>query len=222
VAAARAALHVAASARTPLPALVEAFFRAEVVERTCAAAGCDGGTARVTHRVARPPRALVLHIKRFVAAADGGGASASGAQWAMHKRHNRVAIPQAFSLAPFVDTLTSEEEMLHASQDSGDEAAAVDAAAAAAATAAPRYALRSVISHLGVSAACGHFVADIFAPELRCWIRHDDALVKPVSTREVFTPRMESDAYILVYELQDAEGGPVHPCLPGSETNMRA
>lgn len=45
--------------------LMEYFFTSEVVESRCEAAGCDCKTATLTRFLLRPPRVLVIHLKRF-------------------------------------------------------------------------------------------------------------------------------------------------------------
>ena len=61
----------AAPPRVPtLQTLLASFFDDDAVDVTCDK--CGHGAATVTHRVARLPRVLILHLKRFDHTADGG------------------------------------------------------------------------------------------------------------------------------------------------------
>ena len=65
------------------------------------------------------------------------------------------------------------------------------------------YRLRGVVSHQGVTAAAGHFVADVDAgrgrQEPSRWVRCNDSVVAPLAAEQRRT-RMHQ-AYILTYEL---------------------
>ena len=85
-----------------LPALLAAFFAPERgVERACA--GCGHGRATLRRRLQRPPRVLLLQLKRFRASAPQPAApGAPQPPITLLKCCRRVAAPPQLSLAPHV------------------------------------------------------------------------------------------------------------------------
>eukprot|EP00897_Mesotaenium_endlicherianum_P001697 jgi/Mesen1/1555/ME000134S00669 len=68
------------------------------------------------------------------------------------------------------------------------------------------YVLQAIISHLGPTATCGHFVADTFEPVRQQWFHHDDSIVSQVHESSVLTTQKEAEAYMLVYVHKDIAG----------------
>jgi hypothetical protein len=61
------------------------------------------------------------------------------------------------------------------------------------------YKLHGLVSHVGASAAAGHYTADVLDAVTRVWRRHDDARVSTVSEAAVFSEAAQESAYLLVY-----------------------
>jgi hypothetical protein len=61
------------------------------------------------------------------------------------------------------------------------------------------YRLHGLVSHVGASAAAGHYTADVWDGGARAWRRHDDARVAAVSEAAVFCEAAQESAYLLVY-----------------------
>jgi len=64
------------------------------------------------------------------------------------------------------------------------------------------YQLQSVVSHYGASANAGHYVADVFRPEIGGWFRYDDTRVTKIDSVTVRKGPNCTNGYILTYLYQ--------------------
>ena len=61
------------------------------------------------------------------------------------------------------------------------------------------YQLQSVVSHHGLTASAGHYVADVFRYDLGGWLRYDDQRVSSTSLEVVTSGSNIYNGYILTY-----------------------
>ena len=173
-------------------ALLGDYFRSEDVERRCE--GCARETAVATRSLATPlPCALMLHLKRFDAAARGGGS------------HGPSGAP---ARAVKLSTAVEVEREIELKAEVGIEAAHRSAPASM------RYELRAVVSHHGGSMACGHYtcVARTRGADGATWVEFDDdrrpdvaAWRRPEAPRgaaedPTSDPAHRRGGYLLLYE----------------------
>ena len=142
--AAAAASAAANLGAVPLESLLNGFFAAETLERTCEKPGCDGKRATLSRKIVRLPRVLVVHLKRFRLVESLSGANdenadadvvlgkhAGAGALRMAKIVKRVALPMKVSLANFASGDALKGPPPRASTDANADADASPAASPA-------------------------------------------------------------------------------------------
>eukprot|EP00741_Cyanophora_paradoxa_P008129 tig00001264_g7866.t1 len=71
-----------------------------------------------------------------------------------------------------------------------------------------RYRLHSIISHVGSSAAAGHYICDVHDGASGRWLNLNDASVREVAAAEVFGERRQAAGYIFFYVNEACRPGP--------------
>ena len=219
----------AAKAAPGSPVLMEALLKGffdggHDVERTCDQCG-QSCQSTVRSRLKRLPRALILHVKRFSVDSFGRPRKRSDPiqlkPFIDLRDHVTLDVaPPPPATPPAQATPPASPPMGAATPPPADGAAstggfvpplqlAEDGAPTAGGTGDGGrqqtccYRLRGVVSHQGVTAAAGHFVADVDAgrgrQEPSRWVRCNDSVVAPLAAEQRRT-RMHQ-AYILTYEL---------------------
>ncbi|XP_036399243.1 ubiquitin carboxyl-terminal hydrolase 37-like [Megalops cyprinoides] len=189
------------------------YFKPTQVE--CRCERCPGQQASVSVKLLSLPRVLVIQLKRF----------SMDSSWNLTKLENRTQIPQELALnlhcvqnieAPHevdrtagdsigpLDGLSEEEQIKLAIELSlkgsapppavhdqgrmgqGEKTGAQD----------HRYTVKSILSHLGQSTTCGHYVSD--SADGDSWLTFDDRTVRRSSQENVLQLR-EKSAYLLFY-----------------------
>ncbi len=163
---------------------LRSFFKAEKRDVKCEK--CFSETATQTTEITKLPRALLFHLKRFIVDVSPDYTSIS-------YRKNQ--------------TLVSFEPYLELDEHSGalGEVVAMDELLLPQNS---RYAIRSVVNHIGSSASCGHYTADavrIDSNEQSEWIRFNDSYVTKISPLEAVN-NAASTAYMVLYELESLKG----------------
>jgi ubiquitin C-terminal hydrolase len=161
---------------------LRAFFKPEKREVKCEKCFCE--TASQTTEIIKLPRALLLHLKRFIVDVSPDYLSIS-----YSKDQSAVSLEQQLDLneqsgalsevlAPDVDALPPKHH----------------------------YTLRSVVNHIGSSASCGHYTADALRMDhngQREWIRFNDSFVSRITEEEAMD-HASTTAYMVLYELESS------------------
>ncbi|XP_071397984.1 ubiquitin carboxyl-terminal hydrolase 37-like [Centroberyx affinis] len=188
------------------------YFKASELECTCRQ--CLGPQATVARAFLTLPRVLVLHIMRFC---HNGGQ--------LRRVGDAVCIPPVLSLAslleeqqdvlsspggrevspqanPFPSTASVDQQESSGDRDRSQQGAPVDRSVQSC------YRLSAVVSHLGRSIDCGHYVSDVIEGHNGEWVTLDDSRVTRTDEAAVLK-RREDTAYLLFYVLSGAgEGDP--------------
>ena len=159
---------------------VEQFFQPEDRELKCEK--CEEGTAATqTLQILSRPRAVLVHLKRFVLveSKDDSGKTTV----AFQKNRAAVALDGTLSLAPHWKT-----------------------SATAASAPSPSYALQSVVHHIGNTADSGHYTADCLRRSVEDgspqWVSYDDALTAETTLGKVQgSVQNKRAAYMLLYSM---------------------
>jgi ubiquitin C-terminal hydrolase len=173
------------------------FFAPEKREIKCEKCFC--ATATQTSEIIKLPRALLLHLKRFIV-------DVSPDYSVITYRKNQSAVV-------FDDTLLVEEEHHGILNDFMATDCVLPQSQRQ--QAASSYALRSVVNHIGSSASCGHYTADAHRcydenndendnnknQQQRVWTRFNDSYVSRISAREAMEESRKT-AYMVLYELE--------------------
>ncbi|XP_029915729.1 ubiquitin carboxyl-terminal hydrolase 37-like [Myripristis murdjan] len=157
------------------------FFEASELECTCGK--CLGRQATVRRSFLTLPRVLVLHMKRFCY---------SGGQ--MRRLGDAVAIPPVLSLTSSNKEPVSHTASVDELESSGDTQTSQLGASVS------NYHLCGVVSHLGRSIDCGHYISDIMEGDSRDWLTLNDAITTKTDEATVLEERQDT-AYILFYVL---------------------
>lgn len=164
---------------------IRRFFAPEKREIKCEKCFCSSATQ--TSEIARLPRALLLHFKRFIVDVSSDYSSVT-----YRKNQSPVVFDEELSLHDHLSVLT--EFMAADCMKPGDSAEA--------------YAIRSVVNHIGSSASCGHYTADSHRwyddEKERKWTRFNDAYVSSISSTEALENSRET-AYMVMYEMPSFE-----------------
>ena len=159
---------------------LRAFFRPEKRDVKCEKCFCE--TASQTMEITKLPKALLLHLKRFIVDVSPDYSSIS-----YSKDQSPVSLEQQLDLkeqsgalnevcAPDVDVLPPKH----------------------------RYILKSVVNHIGNSASCGHYTADAWRTDhsgISEWIRFNDSFVSKITEEEAMD-HASTTAYMVLYELE--------------------
>ncbi|KAL3944063.1 MAG: hypothetical protein SGBAC_001846 [Bacillariaceae sp.] len=157
------------------------FFAPERREIKCEK--CFYETAMQTTEITRLPRAILLHLKRFIVDVS--------------PDYTSISYRKDQSAVSFEDSLDFDTEgVLH-------EFLAPDASLP---PGGDTYAIRSVVNHIGSSASCGHYRADahrVFSGGKREWSRFNDSYVSKVSADNAIKDSSQT-AYMIMYEVDNA------------------
>ena len=160
------------------------FFAPEKREIKCEKCFCATATQKT--EILKLPKALLLHLKRFIV-----DVSADYSSITYRKNQSDVQFGETLSLDEHMGVLS--------------EFLAPDCSLPCSSSDDPLYALRSVVNHIGSSASCGHYTADAYRyhPErgVRHWIRFNDSYVSRITPREAIEESRQT-AYLVMYELE--------------------
>lgn len=159
---------------------LRAFFKPEKREIKCEKCFCE--TASQTTEIIKLPRALLLHLKRFIVDVSPDYSSIS-----YSKDQSPVSLEQQLDLneqsGALNEVLALDVDVLPPKH---------------------RYSLRSVVNHIGSSASCGHYTADALRTDhggQREWIRFNDSFVSKITEEEAMD-HASTTAYMVLYELE--------------------
>ena len=153
------------------------------------------------------PPVLLLHLKRFIVDYSPDWSSLS-----YRKNHSAVDLNEVISVNVHDDDDDDDDnrgvltEFLALDCRMTKQLASTAAAGSNSVlprtmtTTASKYALRSVVNHIGASANCGHYTADAQRGEQKEWFRFNDTHVSSVSATEVMEQSKQT-AYMCLYEL---------------------
>lgn len=176
-----------------LGSLLDSYFATDLVEYVCGV--CGHGTAQVQHRFSHLPETLVLHVQRY--AFSRGGSREGKRQdsidippklditrlsWDSKDTHNIGPGPRVITPDPSTPPVPHTGRMLR-TRPKGV------------------YSLHAVISHLGESRECGHYICDV--KEGNKWHFFDDVNMHKVDSRYVREKRKNS-CYIFFYLRDDS------------------
>eukprot|EP00116_Pleurobrachia_bachei_P010661 sb/3470923/ len=153
----------------------------DVVELKCSV--CGHNTAQVQHRFSRLPQALVLHVQRYAFSRTGAREG---------KRQDAVTIPPRLDITKL-------------SKDAKDSSARVSEPEGPVTGHNLRtrglYSLHAVISHLGESRECGHYICDVYEREQ--WFYYDDVNMHLVDLAYISAKR-KATCYLFFYLREDS------------------
>ena len=177
---------------------------------------CFFDTATRTTEITKLPRALLLHLKRFIVDVSPDYMSIT-----CKKNHTAVEFSKHLSLSPFNcdgvlaeylanDVIIPEDNSRKMNHDQGHTKGSDEIYDETMHQ--PEYSLRSIIHHLGSSAESGHYTAtlnrcnqqghDISRDSSRSWLNCNDNLVSGMTEMAVFSASSQATAYLFLYELQ--------------------
>ena len=168
---------------------------------------CFGDTATQVMEITALPPVLLLHLKRFIVDYSPDWSSLS-----YRKNHSAVDLNEVISVNVHDDDDDDDDnrgvltEFLALDCRMTKQLASTAAAGSNSVlprtmtTTASKYALRSVVNHIGASANCGHYTADAQRGEQKEWFRFNDTHVSSVSATEVMEQSKQT-AYMCLYEL---------------------
>ncbi len=193
-----------------LNSLLDKFFSPRIIDYKCEK--CDGTQVSATSYFRTPPKALILHLKRF---------RPNFVRRTYEKRGDRVKVNETLDLARFLKERKDEEwpckqctflnsstenkcKVCHAekaikmlSQEELDIKKAIEASLVAEVGVSTSYTLQAVVHHQGKGASSGHYVTDVRQTN-GAWKRFNDSRVTEVSKNEA-AKKAETEGYILFY-----------------------
>ena len=172
---------------TSVSEAISNYFQEDTVHLDCEK--CSGKTATRTLQIVRLPKALLLHLKRFIVSPS----------LTQPFRKNKAAVDYSntLSLRQFSCqnvTLPSSPSLPSLVQDDSTKTNPLS------------YSLKSLVHHIGSNANCGHYVTDAFCVneavmDGECWKRFDDSNVSSITRDDVVSEESKKNAYMLLYEL---------------------
>mmetsp|Transcript_28426 Transcript_28426/g.59367 ORF Transcript_28426/g.59367 Transcript_28426/m.59367 type:complete len:750 (-) Transcript_28426:154-2403(-) len=180
------------------------FFAPEQRELKCEKCFCE--TAMQTMQITKLPRALLLHFKRFIVEVSADYSSVS-----YRKNTSSVAFDTCMTVTEPI--LASDEQepcftepssilseflapdCVIPKQGSQEQRLCCDGERSPCSS---RYALTSVVNHIGSSASCGHYTADAYRNKE--WLRFNDSYVSRISSQQA-TDGAADTAYMIMYEM---------------------
>lgn len=189
-------LEIGADSNESVPASaadgLRKFFAPEKREIKCEKCFCE--TALQTMEITKLPRALLLHFKRFIVDVSDDYTSIS-----YRKNQSEVLFDESLEVDGVLSELVADDYSLPKGYICPP---AVDDQEGVAST--PAYNIRSVVNHIGSSAACGHYTADALrsypGEEERRWTRFNDSVVSDISSVEAVSESYRT-AYMVMYEI---------------------
>jgi len=164
------------------------FFSPEKREVKCEKCFCE--TAMQTMEITRLPRALLLHFKRFIVDVSDDYTSIT-----YRKNQSDVLFEDRLELQEDLGGVLGEFFADDLSMPLSDSDADMDDIMR-------NYKIRSVVNHIGSSAACGHYTADaarLSQSGERQWHRFNDSYVSQISAN-VAIKESSKTAYMVMYE----------------------
>ena len=170
---------------------LEQFFGTEKREISCEKC-TEGSTATQTMHVISRPKALFLHLKRFIIdnnSSNLGSSTSDDNRRVVYKKNKvRVSYEQNLSIHDFCHN---------------DESTTMDKVE-------PKYSLCSVVHHIGNTANSGHYTVDavrqVFSEGKdtnKEWLKFDDLVVSNTSLVEVTSDEQrQRTSYMLLYNIQ--------------------
>ncbi|GFH60198.1 hypothetical protein CTEN210_16674 [Chaetoceros tenuissimus] len=178
------------------------FFKTEKHELKCEKCFCEA--AVVEKQIAKLPKALIIHLKRFIVDISDDYSSIS-----YRKNDSPVELDNILSLrdndnnSSLATSLTNDVTFPNHSQTEDDE---IDAMSVESEVSYidiqkknQRYEIRGAVHHLGESAICGHYTADVLREE--AWLRFNDAYVTSMGDNEMLTNGFQQSCYMVSYDL---------------------
>jgi len=175
---------------------LEHFFQPEKRDIKCEK--CEtGASATQTMQILSRPRALLLHLKRFIVTqrervetSEGGTEKSVGLEMEFRKNEARVHVNEPLSIDSFC-----EQGAKNGTSDRN-------------------YRLRSIVRHIGTTASSGHYTTDRkyskfdeLATKKSCiengeWVTFDDGVTTPISLDRVLNNKQnQRNSYMILYEL---------------------
>lgn len=162
------------------------FFSPETREIKCEKCFC--ASALQTMEITRLPRALLLHFKRFIVDVSDDYTSIT-----YRKNQSDVLFDNRLDFKSVLSEFVADDfafpegfENLHCEHEAGRS-----------------YDIRSIVNHIGASAACGHYTADslrVYPGGDRRWNRFNDSYVTSISSHDAIRDS-SGTAYMVMYEL---------------------
>ncbi|KAL5252139.1 hypothetical protein ACHWQZ_G015067 [Mnemiopsis leidyi] len=166
--------------------LLEDYFATDNVELKCSTCGHD--TAQVQHRFSQLPQALVLHVQRYAFSRSG---SREG------KRQDSIMIPSRLDITKLGKDCVKGNPCNRVSiPDSNTPPVPHNLRTRTKGL----YSLHAVISHLGESRECGHYICDV--RESGQWYFYDDVNMHVIDLHYVRAQRKNS-CYLFFYLKDD-------------------
>uniref|UniRef100_UPI003AACF652 ubiquitin carboxyl-terminal hydrolase 37-like n=1 Tax=Centroberyx gerrardi TaxID=166262 RepID=UPI003AACF652 len=190
------------------------YFKASELECTCWQ--CLGPQATVSRGFLTLPRVLVLHMKRFCH--DGAelrrewmmlSASLQFCLWPPCWKSSRIS-PGGSKTSPLAKPLPSSASVDQL-ESSGDRDRFQQGASVQDHSVQSSYHLSAIVSHLGESIDCGHYISNVAEGHGGEWLTLDDSRVTRTDEATVLRDR-EDTAYLLFYVLSGAGEGTLHLC----------
>eukprot|EP00540_Astrosyne_radiata_P003926 CAMPEP_0116845014 /NCGR_PEP_ID=MMETSP0418-20121206/13024_1 /TAXON_ID=1158023 /ORGANISM="Astrosyne radiata, Strain 13vi08-1A" /LENGTH=494 /DNA_ID=CAMNT_0004476063 /DNA_START=174 /DNA_END=1658 /DNA_ORIENTATION=- len=154
------------------------FFQPEKLNLKCEKCFCESATQ--TKEIIKAPRALLLHLKRFIVDVSPDYTSIT-----YRKNQSPVA---------FEDKINVVEDGLEGFFSSNVSLPATRR----------EFQIRSIVNHIGSSASCGHYTADshrLYRTGEREWTRFNDSNVSRIAPNEAMSESSKKTAYLILYEL---------------------
>lgn len=178
------------------------FFKTEKHDLKCEKCFCEA--AVVEKQIAKLPKALIIHLKRFIVDISEDYSSIS-----YRKNDCPVELDNILSLrdndntSSLATSLTNDVKFPNHSQTEDDEIDTISVESEVSyidiLKKNQRYEIRGVVHHLGESAHCGHYTADALREE--AWLRFNDAYVTSMGKSEMLTNGFQQTCYMVSYDL---------------------
>eukprot|EP00978_Attheya_sp_CCMP212_P013016 scaffold32479_cov44-Attheya_sp.AAC.3 len=173
------------------------FFQPEKRDIKCEK--CEtGASATQTMQILSRPRALLLHLKRFIVTqrervemSEGGTEKSVGLEMEFRKNEARVQVNEPLSIDSFCEQGAKNG------------------------TSGRNYRLRSIVRHIGTTASSGHYTTDRkyskfdeLATKKSCikngeWVTFDDGVTTPIPLDRVLNNKQnQRNSYMILYELE--------------------
>lgn len=197
---------------------LRSFFAPE--KRNLKCEKCFSDTATQTTEIMKLPRALILHLKRFIVDVSPNYASIS-----YKKNMASIDFPEKLDLkqgqhnsilADFLAADVSYPEMEYIIPEKDDSEQSDERNDNNGFVKVPKgqYHLRSIVNHIGSSANCGHYTADALrlypssqskdgeSSTIRKWTRFNDDFVSLVDHHQAMESNAQKSAYMILYAFE--------------------